>query len=972
MTNTCLQQKEVNDTASSQIEDRAEDSTKQVNQDAPTSTVQPEAMESAPANTASKLDIPPIPEEVAPLTETPATDSPKPTFAISPKDEELLVSYFGPTLKDAILHFHGKILAKPEAKPAVFGSLFTAPITDRALRGRLHQDVRRIFASKLETEVIDDGVITITAAPPVKPRPEGYTRQLNNRQSNPRQNRSNQPKGKVGWQELGGQFLHFSLYKENKDTMEVISYLARSLKTQPRDFAFAGTKDRRAATVQRVSVYRQHADQLARLNRTLNNARIGDFKHEKHRLELGELYGNLFTITLRDCHFSNDEELDIESRVALANKVVGNAVQHLQSHGFINYYGLQRFGTFGIGTDEIGRKILQNDFEGAVNAILHCSEQSLAVALDPNTEKPTDRIGRDDLDRAYAIHLFKGLGKGHEAVQKMPPKFSAERNIIQHLSSGNKSNDYVGALMTITRGLRLMYVHAYQSLVWNVAASERWARYGDKVIKGDLVIMDTRAEQVTNGDEVDESGEVVIRPAADDFAVTHDDLYERARSLTAEEAESGRYTIFDIVLPTPGFDIVYPDNDIGDFYKEFMGGERGGSLDPGDMRRKNKDFSLSGSYRKLLGVVKQGLNFEVKIYYEENEQLVETDLEKLDKSKPKNNGPRPNDNGQFKDRNPNDRGARFDDRGGRQNSYNHNNSRGGHQDNHIQSNGRRFVAPTEQHQLRKEEPTAEAKAALNAWAALPAKLAADDKAEAEALELAKLTATPVNPDDIQQPVYRETFIQTSKDDEGRRTGHRATKLVGVDGKEIAKDDVKVEEVEGKEPKPLPIPEVPAVNDVADVNTKSSAANIHSEAVFKAVTTKMRPNASFASSEDLEDGGVKLDITPPKKRNAEQVSTDESTKSTAPTEDAAPIEPVEIDKVGRDPTNEVTSVDELIAAESPPKVTEEATAIEEAKPTKIAVILTFGLGSSQYATMALRELMKVGGVKAYKPDFSSGR
>jgi len=46
--------------------------------------------------------------------------------------------------------------------------------------------------------------------------------------------------------------------------------------------------------------------------------------------------------------------------------------------------------------------------------------------------------------------------------------------------------------------------------------------------------------------------------------------------------------------------------------------------------------------------------------------------------------------------------------------------------------------------------------------------------------------------------------------------------------------------------------------------------------------------------------------------------------------------------------------------------------DEASVEKLAVVLKLQLGSSQYATMALRELMKSGGLKSYVAEFSKER
>lgn len=518
----------------------------------------------------------------------------------------------------------------------------SGPIS-RETRSKLHQDIRRIFSSRLETVTDNDGhmIITAMAETPVfhartpmnNDRGRGPGNGRGTERGHDRGKRSNQW-NKPSWKELGGDHLHFSLFKENRDTMESISWLSKELKTKPGAFQFAGTKDRRGVTVQRISIYRVFIDRLIAAGRSLRQARIGNFEYQPNQLQLGELSGNEFVITLRDCDFQFPTPVDSKAVVEGAEVIVGTAIRNLVERGFINYYGLQRFGSFSTGTDDVGIKMLQGDFEGAVGAILDYSAAALTAAQDPMNVK--DTISQDDKARAWAIHDFKTTGKGQSALHTLPRKFSAEANIIRHLSGRNQSNDYQGAMQTIQRNLCMMYVHAYQSLVWNMAASERWKRYGGQVVEGDLVLVDehaTKGDTNTNFQDIDMDGEAVVHPAEDDRAADPEDQFTRARALTKKEAESGEYTIFDIVLPTPGYDILYPANEMLQFYEAFMASERGGGLDPHDMRRKWKIISLSGSYRKVIARPLHDMTFEIKLYKNEDEQFVETDLDRINKAK---------------------------------------------------------------------------------------------------------------------------------------------------------------------------------------------------------------------------------------------------------------------------------------------------------------------------------------------------
>ncbi|KAF9734584.1 hypothetical protein PMIN06_001280 [Paraphaeosphaeria minitans] len=585
------------------------------------------------------VDIAPTSEEAA---EPPKEEE---SFEVPEADLATLNTIFGEDTTKEIVALVRAIRRKEDRKAKDFRAVIAPPITDKDIRTRAHQSLRQIFPNLLESSMEADQSLRIKAVPP-KERKGKNKKERGDRGNNNRENGPDRRKGQLAWEELGGEYLHFTLYKENKDTMEVIGFLGSKLGGGKNPFSFAGTKDRRACTVQRVCVKRQTAERINHFNKMLFSAAVGDYSYEKRDLGLGDLKGNEFVITLRDCHFQSEEGLDLEQRVKLANDIVAKAITDFSKEGFINYYGLQRFGSFAASTDTVGLKMLQNNLKGAVEDLLAYSDTALAAA-EGRSEDPSIMISQDDRNRAKALHIWKTTGKGGPALEILPYKFKAERSIVQHLSSRNsksgrydRTSDWQGALQIIPRQLRLMYVHAYQSLVWNTVAGKRWSTHGSKVVEGDLVLVHEHKDKEANAevaakDSIDQDGEIVINPAGDDSALAADDMFERARALTAEEAASGQYTIFDIVLPQPGFDVEYPKNEIGKFYEEFMGSERGGGLNPHKMRRPWREVSLSGGYRKFLARPLKPLEYSVHSYTRPEEQFVETDLQKVRKDEGK-------------------------------------------------------------------------------------------------------------------------------------------------------------------------------------------------------------------------------------------------------------------------------------------------------------------------------------------------
>ncbi|EFN89955.1 Pseudouridylate synthase 7-like protein [Harpegnathos saltator] len=439
---------------------------------------------------------------------------------------------------------------------------------------------------------------------------------------------------RIDWKKRGGDYCHFLLHKVNMDTMDALNQLAASLRIRPDIFNYAGTKDRRAWTTQWVSLKKIDPRDILRMGKTIHGVYVGNFKYAKDCLKLGMLHGNQFRIALRNVQGS-DEEIE-------------QAMTSLRDNGFINYYGLQRFGSIAaIPTHDIGKRLLQGKWHEAIELIL----------------KPRER--EQDKELAEARQIYAETKDAHAAYARIKRVDKIEARLLKGLQiSGN--NNLVGALDFVPRNIRLMYIHAYQSFVWNHIVSRRIKQFGTNVIVGDLVYDKQNCkEDITNEttdrslddtDNVKDESDVTSTEKKDIDSIVDketeekpettkatDDLTEEGvndlpvvKILTKEDLSN--YTLADVIIPQPGWKVTYPPY-AKPWFDEFL--DKDGLTT--DLRQKNKKYSLGGSYRKILGIPTD-LSWKIMRYNEKHDDLILSDIDEMRKHAPAQDKP----DGQYK------------------------------------------------------------------------------------------------------------------------------------------------------------------------------------------------------------------------------------------------------------------------------------------------------------------------------------
>jgi tRNA pseudouridine13 synthase len=389
---------------------------------------------------------------------------------------------------------------------------------------------------------------------------------------------------KSSWPTDRPDFLRFVMYKENIDTTTATKEVSR--KGNRARIGFAGMKDKRGITTQFCTLYQtepQHILTVAQdsgggnsKNKGYSVVQVGNFEYVSKELRLGMLRGNRFDIVLRNVQVENAED---------PKEPLRKAAEALQHRGFINYFGTQRFGKYH-DTHLVGLAVIKGDYRQAVE-----------ILLQPKLNE------RPDIANARKLwqDRFKEKGESPEVeaecakrVMKCLSRFmTAENSIMQSLS--RKPMDYKRAFSVIPKTLRLMFLHAVQSLIWNKATSYRIDIMGrDDVVEGDLV-----RHSGASGVHV----------------------------ITQEDITSKRFALEDVVLPLVGTKSKYPKNEVGELIVNQLLGELGLTLDMfGNI--KDRDLELRGDYRNLL-CRPTDVDFKIVEYYDALQPLLQTDLMKL-------------------------------------------------------------------------------------------------------------------------------------------------------------------------------------------------------------------------------------------------------------------------------------------------------------------------------------------------------
>ncbi|CRG99213.1 U2 snRNA/tRNA pseudouridine synthase, putative [Plasmodium relictum] len=448
-------------------------------------------------------------------------------------------------------------------------------------------------------------------------------------------------------------YLHFNLYKENKDICEILNKIKINLKKKNSDISYCGIKDKRGITVQKFCIYKIKKEDIFKLiinkSKWCNNVYLSNLEYKNEKLSLGDLKGNFFKILIRGV------DNDVQDKCKILSK-------NLKKYGFVNYYGYQRFGSKKIKNYEIGMCILKKNYKQALSLIIENSElddeskNTLITYLNTineenqiKKERDVRKNEKDNKNENEMIYentkceaknneifyknenkIFNNKSKNNHKKKKnnsikredsIPEDIERIINSISNksyvekkiLNSLKNSTNFKNAFMNIPKDIFSLFIHATQSLIFNILANIRMKKYGFQIAIGDLVEI--------NNSEILSSDDSNI-----DKCSKNKDICKNIVVVTQENILL--YDIYDVVLPLPGDQSMMLPINLIDEYNEVL---QNFNLSLNDFKSEKNFFNASGCFRKI--VVKP---YNVKLVFIKNNidnsnkiPVIKSDLYKL-------------------------------------------------------------------------------------------------------------------------------------------------------------------------------------------------------------------------------------------------------------------------------------------------------------------------------------------------------
>ncbi|RNF12083.1 tRNA pseudouridine13 synthase [Trypanosoma rangeli] len=262
-----------------------------------------------------------------------------------------------------------------------------------------------------------------------------------------------------------GLFTHLVVRKRNLDVMEMRLLLAEHFGVPDTAVCTAGLKDKCAITYQRCSVPlsgQHHPGPRPQGGESVRLVWPSDPSSYMEILQrsgpcstpigMGQLSGNYFSVRLVDVR-------------GMTPRTLTQRLQQIESTGFLNYFGQQRFSERVQSTkDHVGVHLMAGRWAAAVSTIVSCVPGFYAFFPERMEARYVPANARDAL---CVVRALQRLHRTQHASPATPLSADDVRSCTTHWQQ--LCHD---ALLTVPYNIRLLWVNAAQSLIFNLMISK--------------------------------------------------------------------------------------------------------------------------------------------------------------------------------------------------------------------------------------------------------------------------------------------------------------------------------------------------------------------------------------------------------------------------------------------------------------------------------------------------------------------